>query len=470
MCKKGCCVIITDKYKIKNISGGVPLDEGSIPKLLLGFVMPAVLGMLAGAVYNIVDRVFVGQFVGPNGLAAISTSFPTMLMMIACSLLVGVGGASRVAILRGARKQRPAEQALTHSIMMLAVMGAAFIVLSFFGLDAALRLSGASEQVLPMARTYLRIILIGAPLALIGFGINSLIRACGSPRWAMATQMIGAVANVILDALFIYYMNMGVAGAAWGTVIAQGISSAAGLAFFIWGDSPLKIRMHFLLRPKFKVVKKICAVGSAPFLVEFSFVIYMTVMNQLIHKYGGDLALSALGVFFSLDSLLFLPAMAIGEAAQPIIGYNYGARKPERVISTIKWALAMVTVFYIFSFTVAEVFTESLISIFSTSAELLAIGVPAMRIGYIGLIFFGMPIVTNSALQGLGKARASLLLSMARQVLFMYAPLFVLPKYFGIWGVWMSFPVGDISGCLIAALFLKRLFSWLKGDSAIFRG
>ena len=116
MCKKGCCVIITDKYKIKNISGGVPLDEGSIPKLLLGFVMPAVLGMLAGAVYNIVDRVFVGQFVGPNGLAAISTSFPTMLMMIACSLLVGVGGASRVAILRGARKQRPAEQALTHSI------------------------------------------------------------------------------------------------------------------------------------------------------------------------------------------------------------------------------------------------------------------------------------------------------------------------------------------------------------------
>ena len=213
----------------------------------------------------------------------------------------------------------------------LAIVGAASIAASFFAVDAMLRLSGASGEVLEMARPYLRIILLGAPLGLFGFGANFLVRASGNPRFAMCTQIVGAVSNVILDAFFIITLDMGVAGAAYGTVLAQAVSAVFGLSFFWRREAPLRIRAHFIGLPRWDVFKRICAVGSAPFFMELSFVCYMTLMNQLIIKYGGDAGLSAMGIFLSLDSLLFLPAMAIGEASQPIIGYNYGAGMPKRL-------------------------------------------------------------------------------------------------------------------------------------------
>ncbi|MDD3673048.1 MAG: MATE family efflux transporter [Synergistaceae bacterium] len=444
------------------------IDEEKIPKLLIHFAMPAMVGMVAGAIYNIVDRIFVGRYVGTSGLAAITLSFPVMLLMFSFSLLIGVGGSSRIAILRGAKKQRPAEQALGHTLMLLAAVGFAGMGLSVYGVDMLLRISGASEEILPLARNYLRIILIGGPLALMGHGINSLIRACGNPRYAMGTQILGAFSNILLDALFIVKMGMGVEGAALGTVMAQGAATVCGLMFFYSGSSPLRIRLHFLVRMKMKVIKKIFAVGSSPFITELSFVFYMTLMNNMVRKYGGDIGLSAMGVFLSLDSILFLPALAIGEAVQPVIGYNYGAGKPDRVIMAIKYAIKMVTCFYILSFVVAEIFAEKMILLFNDDPELLAIGVPGMRIAYVGIIFMGVTIITNSALLGLGRAREAITLSVFRHAVFLFLPLIILPRFFGLWGIWMSFPVGDISGCLIAALFLMRLFNWLKGDSAIF--
>ncbi len=444
------------------------MGEEKVSKLLLSFALPAVLGMVAGAIYNIVDRIFVGQFVGSAGLAAISTAFPTMILMFAFSLLIGVGGSSRVAILRGAKKQRPAEQALATTLMLLMLVGIIGMILSLFAAEPLLRVSGASDAILPIASVYLKVILLGGPLALVGHGINSLIRACGSPKYAMATQIVGAVGNVILDAFFIVGMNMGVTGAALGTVIAQGMATILGVSFFFLKESPLRIRLHFILRPRFKVIKKICAVGSAPFFVEISFVLFMTLMNQTIYKYGGDDGLSAMGIFFSLDSMFFMPAMAIGEAMQPIVGYNYGAGKPQRVIETIKKALTLVTGFYIVSAVLAEIFAENLIRLFTSDPALIAIGVPGMRIGYLGIVFFGMTIITNSALQGLGKAKESLILSLIRHIAFMFLPMIILPRIFGMLGVWLSFPLGDALGCVLAYLFLRRLIKWLKTPDAVF--
>lgn len=444
------------------------IDQEKIPKLLIHFAFPAMVGMIAGAIYNIVDRIFVGRYVGTDGLAAITLAFPAMLLMFSFSLLIGVGGSSRVAILRGAKKRRPAEQALGHTLMLLAAVGLAGMVLSVYGVDLLLRLSGASEEILPLARNYLRIILIGGPLALMGHGINSLVRACGSPRYAMGTQILGAFSNILLDALFIVKMGMGVEGAALGTVLAQGAATICGIMFFYSKSSPLRIRLLFLVRLKMKVIKKIIAVGSSPFITELSFVFYMTLMNNMVRKYGGDIGLSAMGVFLSLDSILFLPALAIGEAVQPVIGYNYGAGKPDRVIGAIKYAIKMVTCFYILSFVTAEILAERMILLFNDDPELLAIGVPGMRIAYIGIIFMGVTIITNSALLGLGKAREAITLSVFRHAVFLFLPLLILPRFYGLWGIWMSFPVGDISGCLVAALFLYRLFNWLKSDSALF--
>lgn len=446
----------------------IKLDEEKIPKLLFTFAIPAMVGMIAGAVYNIVDRIFVGQYVGPAGLAAISICFPTMLLMFAFSLLISVGGASRVAILRGARKQRPAEQALAHAFMLLALVGIGSALFSLTpGVDKLLTLSGASEDIIPPAKNYLRIILIGGPFALVGAGVNSLVRACGSPRYAMGTQILGALTNVVLDAFFIAKLGMGVEGAAYGTIIAQALATACGVAFFYTKFTTLRIRPRFMFRPRLKVIKKIVSVGFAPFIIELSFVLYMTVMNRSIHRYGGDIGLSALGVFFAIDSLLFLPAMAIGEATQPIIGYNYGAGKPERVIKTIKLALVFVTVLYMCSFLLGELFAREMMMLFNDDPELLAIGVPGMRIGYIGIIFVGVPIITTSALQGLGKARAALAMAISRHAVFMFLPLLILPRFFGLWGVWMSFPTSDIFGCVMAVFFLRWLIAWLKSPAAL---
>ena len=444
------------------------IDQEKMPKLLVYFALPAMVGMIAGAIYNIVDRIFVGQFVGANGLAAITLGFPTMLLMFSFSLLIGVGGSSRVAILRGAKKHRFAEQALAHSLMLLAVVGFGGMALSINGVDVLLKLSGASEEIIPFARNYLRIILIGGPLALMGHGINSLIRACGNPRYAMGTQILGAVSNIFLDALFIMKMGMGIEGAALGTILAQGAATVLGMMYFYSGKSPLRIRLHFIVRPRIKVIKKIFAVGSSPFITELSFVFYTTLMNNMVRKYGGDIGLSAMGVFLSLDSLFFLPAMAIGEAVQPIIGYNYGAGKPKRVIEAIKSGIFIVTLFYLFSFVAAEVFAEPMIRLFNDDPRLLAIGVPGMRIGYVGIIFMGVTIVTNSALLGLGKARQAITLSIFRHAVFLFLPLMILPRFFGLLGVWMSFPVGDIFGCFVALIFLKKLMKWLNSDSALF--
>ena len=446
------------------------IDQEKIPKLLIHFALPAMVGMVAGAIYNIVDRIFVGRYIGTDGLAAITLSFPVMLLMFSFSLLIGIGGSSRVAILRGARKQRPAEQALGHTLMLLAAVGFAGMGLSIYGVDFLLRLSGAGEEILPLARNYLRIILIGGPLALMGHGINSLIRACGDPRYAMGTQILGAFTNILLDALFIVKMGMGVEGAALGTVLAQGTAAICGLWFFYSGASPLRIRLHFLIRLRMRVIKKICAVGSSPFITELSFVFYMTLMNNMVRKYGGDIGLSAMGVFLSLDSILFLPALAIGEAVQPVIGYNYGAGRPERVIGAIKYAVYMVTSIYLLSFAAAEMFAREMVLLFNDDPQLLAIAIPGMRIGYLGIVFMGVTIVTNSALLGLGKARQAITLSVFRHAIFLFLPLIILPRFFGLWGIWMSFPVGDIFGCLTAVIFLRRLITWLKGDSAIFTG
>lgn len=450
-----------------DVSKTIQMDTENMAKLIMNFSMPAMIGMLASAVYNIVDRIFVGQYSGPDGLAAITLSFPTMIVMFAFALLFSVGGSSRVAILRGAKKQRPAEQALAHTVMLLAFVGIMSAWVSFFGVRWLLMISGASAKIMPLGETYLTIILLGGPLALMGHGVSSLVRACGAPRYAMAAQVTGAIANIALDAYFIAGLGMGVAGAALGTVMAQGAATLAGLAYFFTKSSPLRLRLHFFLRPKLKVIKKICAVGVAPFFVELSFFLIMTVMNNMIYRYGGDMALSALGIFSSLDSLLFLPAMAIGEAAQPIVGYNYGAGKPGRVIDAIKIASMLSTAFYVVSFIFSEIFAPELMALFNNDPELLAIGVPGMRIGYLGIVFVGVPIVTISALQGLGRARESLFLSLFRHAFFMFLPMIILPKFFGIWGVWLAFPVGDVCGSLMSIYFLSRLIKWLKSPAAL---
>ena len=449
------------------LNANLKMDTEKMPRLLLSFALPATVGMLANAVYNIVDRIFVGRCSGPDGIAAITLGFPTMIVMFAFSLLFAIGGSSRVSILRGAKKRRAAEQALVHTVALLAFAGLTCSLAGLCCVKRLLLLSGASDKLLPMGSSYLSIILMGGPLALMGYGVSSLVRSCGNPRYAMFTQVAGAVANIFLDAFFIMKLGLGVRGAALGTVIAEGLGTLMGLAYFFTEGAPLHIRPVYLLRPNLKVIRRICAVGFGQFVVEISFCLLMFIINNMTYRYGGSIGLSAIGIFSSIDTLLFMPSMAVGEAAQPIVGYNYGAGKPLRVVEAIKIAIKLTTSLYLVSFLAAEIFAPQLIRLFSSDPRLLAVGVPGMRITYVGVAFVGLPIVTISALQGLGRAKEAMLLSVTRQVVFMFAPALILPHFLGIWGVWASYPTGDICGSVMAIFFLRRLFKWLRSPEAL---
>jgi Na+-driven multidrug efflux pump len=282
----------------------------------------------------------------------------------------------------------------------------------------------------------------------------------------MGTQLIGALLNVALDAWFVIGLQMEVRGAAIATVISQGVSMLWVAAYFFTPRARIRLRLRDIFAPCREAVARILAVGSPPFLMQSTFVIIHALMNVSVAKYGGDLAVSAIGILMSLDSLLFMPAVAIGEGTQPIVGYNYGARHFHRVRQAIKWSVAATTVFYVLSFLTIFFNTEFFVRLFNNSNEaLITLTVRSLRVAYIGIPVMGLSIVTGFALQGLGRARDSLVLSIIRFGLLMFVPLAILPRFFGLYGVWAIFPVSDILGSAVSFLFLRNIMAEMKKEA-----
>ena len=431
-------------------------------KLLFKFAIPAVTGMLAGSMYNIVDRIFIGHAVGPLALGSIAIAFPSMLLIIALTMMIGIGGGSYISILWGAKKLVQAQQTLANAVFLLILSGIFFTVFSFFGLDAILSLSSPSPVLIDGAKVFLKIIMMFAPVGILSFGLNFFIKASGSPSYAMFTQILGAVCNVILSAIFVMVFKWGIAGAAYATVLAQTISAAWALLYFLKPSCPIKIIPIYLLRPDIKVILKILSLGLPSCFIELSIVCFMTLANKIIQQNGGELGVSVMGIFLSLDSLLFLPAIAIGDASQTIIGYNYGAKRYNRILSTIKVTLFWTTVFYSLVFLIAQLFAPNLIGMFSNDPKLIEMGSNGMRIGYLTSFIMGIPIVTSCALLGMAKTVDNFILSILRNLVILIVPLFILPPIFGLNGVWMVFPVADLLGTLLASIFLYKMIKDLK--------
>jgi putative MATE family efflux protein len=287
-------------------------------------------------------------------------------------------------------------------------------------------------------------------------GFNYFIRAEGRPDHAMFTLIIGAVLNIILDWLFIIVLSMGIAGAALATVIAQMAASLWAASFYFRRRGNVRIYVRSLF-PKWEILRRILVIGASPFLMEITFTFILILMNRVISAYGGDLAISAVGIFFSLDSLLFLPVLGIGEGLQPLVGYNYGAKVYARVIHAVKLALWGAIGFFLLSFTIIMVVPEPLVHLFNTTNnELISMTVRGMRLGYMGLPMVAIAIIGSFTLQALGKARESLILNLARQFLFFIPSLVFLPKFIGLDGVWLSLPVADVLGGLLGGIILKR--------------
>ena len=443
------------------------MENEPIPRLLTRFAAPALVGMLANALYNIVDRIFVGQTVGRDGLAAIALAFPCMLFFISVGFLVGIGAASRISILLGEKRAPQAERTLGNALTLSVVLSVLLVAGVGYFFREILMLSGASERLYPLAASYLYIVMYGAAFSIVGFTLSCQIRACGSPTFAMGTQVVGALANIVLDAWFVIGLGMGVEGAAIATVISQILSCAWAVSYFFLPRAALRLRSRDIVRLDGAAVARIFAVGTPSCLVHLNFVLVNGVITNASSAYGGDIAVSATGIFMSLDSLLFMPAIAIAEACQPIIGYNFGAGKPGRVIETVKAGMLATTIFYVGSFIVLMGFAEYLVMMFNRDdAELIALTARAMRVANVGIPLMGVTVVNTAFLQGLGKGREGLLIAVVRFGVFLWIPLLILPGYFGVLGAWGAFPISDIFGSIVAGLFAIRTAKNLRATQS----
>lgn len=439
------------------------LEEGSINSLLLKFSIPAIVGMTVSALYNIVDRIFVGRGVGSLAIAGTTVVFPIILVIMAFSLLVGMGATSLISIRLGEKRKKEAELIAGNALFLLTILLLALSAPGLLFITPLLQLFGASNDVLPYASDYLRIILLGTVLFGISFGMNNFIRAEGNPRTSMYTMLIGAVANIILDYYFIFILGLGIKGAALATVIAQGISALWVLHYFFSGRSFLKIRWRNL-KPEPSVLLQIITIGFPPFAMQLVDSIKQVVLLKSLGIYGGDLAISAMGIIFSVSTILVMPVIGISQGAQPIIGYNYGARQHKRIKEALKSAIATATLILSVGFVFTRLFPEAIIGIFAKNdMQLIILGSHGLLTVFLFLPVIGFQVVGSIYFQSVGKPKQSTILTLSRYILIYIPALLILPQFWGLEGVWRAAPVADLGSFILSAVLLfyelKRLDS-----------
>jgi putative MATE family efflux protein len=430
------------------------LGEGSIPSLLLKFSMPAIVGMLAQAFYNVVDRVFVGRAVGPLGIAGTTISFPFFLVLMAFSMLIGFGAAALVSIRLGERRKEQAEQVLGHALVLLLVISAVLTVGGLLLLDPLLRLCGASPESAPYARAYLRIIVAGSVFQALGFGLNALIRGEGSPRFAMVTMLIGALLNLLLDPLFLFAFGWGMRGAAWATVISQAVSAVWVMGYFLTGRGLLQLHTRNL-KLRWSTCALIVSMGSPLFAMQLAASVMNAILNSQLRAYGGDLAISVIGIIHAVALFIAMPIFGLNQGAQPIIGYNYGAQRYDRVKKTLQTAILLATGICVAGFLIVMLFPAQVIGLFNPrDPMLMRLGTHAIRICLVMFPIIGFQIVSASYFQAVGKPKHALLLGLSRQVLLLIPAILILPRFFGLDGVWAALPIADFCSSVLTGTWL----------------
>ncbi len=317
-----------------------PLGKEKVSKLLAEYSVPAIVGMIVNSIYNIVDRIFIGNSsdLGTFGLAGITIGFPIMIILLSMGLLFGVGGATLFSIKLGEGQSEEADRALGNAFSLMVIAGALFMITGQILLRPLLTLFGASEAVLPYSMEYMRVIFFGAIFQVIGMGMNNFIRADGSPRTAMLTMFLGAGLNTLLDPLFIYVFRMGMTGAALATILAQCISATWVVMYFIGKHSKHKLKRKYM-KLKLNVVLTITSLGIPGFALQLANSLLNAILNKSLLIYGGDIAVSGMGIINSLQTIFYMPIIGIKQGVQPIISFNYGARKFDRVKEAVKLAV-----------------------------------------------------------------------------------------------------------------------------------
>ncbi|MDD3962117.1 MAG: MATE family efflux transporter [Bacteroidales bacterium] len=439
------------------------METKSIGRLMWQYFVPSFIGVMVNSLYNIVDRVYIGQGVGSLALAGLSVVFPIMIIGAAFGMMIGIGSGVRVSINLGKKDFSRAEQVLGNGFTLMILVSVLYTIAGYALKDPLLRWFGATGATYDFAQEYLDIILAGGLFQTVGFSLNNIIRAEGNARIAMYSMLLSAGVNIVLDPILIFGFGMGVAGAAWATLISMAALDVWVLNHFLRSrKSVIKLRLP-AMRLDWRIVKYIIAIGISPFSMQVASSAVQAILNTRLITYGGDLAVSAIGIINSISMLVVMSVVSITMAAQPIIGYNYGALQFGRVKETLKLSMLSATLVSVFTWAIIMSFPDFIVKLFNTSdPELLAIGVHGLRIFLFMLPIVGFQIVAGNYFQAVGKASTSLFLTLLRQVLALIPLLLILPTFFGLEGVWGAMPLADIFSACVVTFFLTREWKQLS--------
>lgn len=445
----------------KNMKSENKLATNNIKSLIIAFAVPAIISNLVSSLYNIIDQIFIGQAVGMLGNAATNVTFPLSTIVVGISLLLGIGSASNFNLEMGKQNFDKAKQFIGNGIVYLLIAGVSLSALTLVFLEPLVKLFGATGNVMAYALTYTGISALGFPFMVMIIGGGQFIRADGSPRYAMFTTLTGAVLNIILNPIFIFTFDLGIAGAAMATIIGQAFSALLILNYFRKFKTISLEKKDFSL--KFSLLKATIALGAAAAINQMALALTQTVMNNtLTHygalsQYGADIPLAVVGIITKVNTLYYGLLIGVAQGTQPIFGFNYGAKDYQRVKDTLILALKIVVVIGLIGFVAFQVFPRQIISIFGQGDELYyQFGVRYLRIFLFFTLLNGVQLLTSNFFTSIGKSSRGIFLSLTRQVIFLLPLVILLPVYFGIDGIVYAGPIADFAAIALAVTFLYK--------------
>ena len=439
------------------------LKEEKIWRLIIKYSVPAILAMMVTSLYNTVDRAFIGSMkdVGALAISGLGVTMPILTILGAFCVGLAVGGSTNIAIKLGEGNKEEAEKALGNTIAIELLVGIVMMSISIFFLEDILYIFGASNDTIKYSMDYMSVIMCGAWFNLPGFAINSAIRAEGNPKFASNMMIIGCLLNLILDPIFIFGFGMGIKGAALGTVICQLVICLWSGYYFTFGKSNLKLKLKNI-KIESKIIKGILVIAITPFCMELASGFIHLITNKVLKVYGGDLAIGAMTAITSINLLFLMPVYGISQGMQTIIAYNYGAKQFERAKKALLIGIVAATIVLSFGIFAILLFPKLFIGIFTKDAILTDLALNGIYIYSLTLPAIGICILGTVYFQSIGSAKKSIVLSLLRQVIVFIPLILIVPKYFGLNGVWAAQPLADLVSMIIIGLFLIKEFKYCK--------
>lgn len=442
---------ITKALRQNNTNDPHLLGRGDIKKLLAQYSLPAIIGMVITSLYHIVDSIFIGHGIGASALSGMAVTFPIMNILAAFSTLIGVGGATLTSIRLGEKDEENARSILGHVALVNTVNGTLLGAVTLFFLEPVLKLFGASETLLPYASDFLSVYMLGIPVGFVFIGLNNIMRVTGYPKKAMLSSFLTVAVNVLLAPIFIFVLGWGMKGTALATVLSQ-------LAGLVW------VLTHFFNKNSFirfeikgfklsgKTVINMMAIGVSPFLMNLTSSLVVSMINLGLMKHGGDLAVGAYGIINRILFLFGMIVIGLTMGMQPIVGYNYGAKQIDRLFKALKYTIIVGVLIMTVGFVFSQLFPILIMRMFTSDRELLGISVRGLRITTVLFPVIAVQMVISNFFQSVGKAKIAVFLSLTRQLFFLIPFLLLLPRYFGLDGVFMSMPAADLIAFFVTSL------------------